>query len=161
MRGLGFQGAGLEACIAGWACSWVGVSGWGYARGLVHLDLCALTACVCVCLCVPVCLCVCVFLCDTYEGEQDLLRVSGGAAHACRQRCSNVRSLMPLYGKCTRALTFENMRAADGKGQLHTVHAGVKMFEKNPTKNEIFDYRLRQEGVPFLLPWLTKRVCPV
>jgi hypothetical protein len=33
------------------------------------------------------------------------------------------------------------------------------MFEKNPTKNEIFDYRLRQEGVPFLLPWLTKRVC--
>lgn len=48
--------------------------------------------------------------------------------------------------------------AADGKGQLHTVHAGVKMFEKNPTKNETFDYRLRQEGVAYLLPWLTKRM---
>lgn len=48
--------------------------------------------------------------------------------------------------------------AADGKGQLHTVHAGVKMFEKNPTKNETFDYRLRQEGVAYLLPWLTKRI---
>jgi len=32
------------------------------------------------------------------------------------------------------------------------------MFEKNPTKNETFDYRLRQEGVAYLLPWLTKRV---
>mmetsp|Transcript_11781 Transcript_11781/g.27657 ORF Transcript_11781/g.27657 Transcript_11781/m.27657 type:complete len:194 (+) Transcript_11781:335-916(+) len=44
---------------------------------------------------------------------------------------------------------------------MHTVHAGVKMFEKNPTKNEVFDYRLRQEGVPFLLPFMTKRVLKV
>jgi hypothetical protein len=36
------------------------------------------------------------------------------------------------------------MLAADGRGQLHTVHAGVKVFEKNPTKNDAFDYRLRQ-----------------
>ena len=36
------------------------------------------------------------------------------------------------------------MLAADGRGQLHTVHAGVKVFEKNPTKNDTFDYRLRQ-----------------
>ncbi|KAJ1466169.1 hypothetical protein T484DRAFT_1862442 [Baffinella frigidus] len=35
------------------------------------------------------------------------------------------------------------------------------MFEKNPTKNEVFDYRLRQEGVPFLLPFMTKRVLKV
>ena len=48
--------------------------------------------------------------------------------------------------------------AADGKGQLHTVHAGVKLFEKNPTKNDIFDFRLRQEGVSFVLPHMTKRV---
>jgi hypothetical protein len=48
--------------------------------------------------------------------------------------------------------------AADGKGQLHTVHAGVKVFEKNPTKNDIFDYRLRQEGVAYILPHMSKRV---
>ena len=32
------------------------------------------------------------------------------------------------------------------------------MFEKNPTKNGVFDFRLRQEGVPFLLPYMTKRI---
>jgi hypothetical protein len=59
------------------------------------------------------------------------------------------------------AAAVKEMLAADGKGQMHTVHAGVKMFEKNPTKNETFDYRLRQEGVPFLLPYMTKRVLKV
>ncbi len=50
------------------------------------------------------------------------------------------------------------MLQADTKNQLRVVHAGVKVFEKNPSKNGIFEYRLRQEGVPFLLPYMTKRV---
>jgi hypothetical protein len=44
------------------------------------------------------------------------------------------------------------------KQQLKVIGAGVKMFEKNPTKNGVFDFRLRQEGVPFLLPYMTKRI---
>jgi len=50
---------------------------------------------------------------------------------------------------------------ADSKEQLRIVNAGVKLFAKHDAKGTDCTYRIAQEGLHWLMPYITKRVLTI
>ena len=47
------------------------------------------------------------------------------------------------------------------KSYIQLVHVGTKMFDKSSRERSACDYRIAQDGLPYLLPHITKRVIQV